>query len=226
LYWDADAAAAPLIAEQFGRPGTGPIILTHFGWYSMLWLMASTRELSGHRELWQVLPYALVIAALLVLALAVRRVRGIWAGAIFLSASVAIGPLALRSLVTPNYHTTTLINVALLGASLPLLSSAPRGYARRAAIALPIALLTGLDVASDPLLWVVGVAPFVLALAYGSVRFRNVRTHVLAFAVATIWTIAAAGLPIMPSVRFFRSPAPLPSRRSGRTPDPAPTTSW
>jgi isoprenylcysteine carboxyl methyltransferase (ICMT) family protein YpbQ len=149
LMWDADAAAAPLIAEQFGRSGTGVITMVHFGWYSMLWLMAATRDLSGHRELWQVLPYALVIAALSALALAVRHVRGAWAGAIFLAASVAVGPLALRALVTPNYHTTTLINVALLGAALPLLSAGSAGYARRAAVALPIALLTGLNVASD-----------------------------------------------------------------------------
>src|SRR5712691_1513917 len=53
LMWDADAAAAPLIAEQFGRPGTGVITIAHFGWYSMLWVMAGTRDLSGHWELWQ-----------------------------------------------------------------------------------------------------------------------------------------------------------------------------
>ena len=60
-----------------------------------------------------------------------------------------------------------------------------------AVVALPIALLTGLDVASDPLLWVVGVVAFVLAVAYGAVRFRNVRIPLLVVAVATIWTIAA-----------------------------------
>ncbi len=190
LYWDADAAAAPLIAEQIGRAGTGVITIAHFGWFSMLWLMAGTSALPGHRDLWQVLPYALVVASLSALAFAVRRVRGAWAGAIFLAASVAVGPLALRSLMTPNYHTSTLINVALLGAFLPLISSGAFGQARRIAVVLPIALLTGLDVASDPLLWVVGVVPFVLALAYGAVRFRNVTAPLLIAAVATIGTIA------------------------------------
>jgi hypothetical protein len=188
--WDADAAAAPLIAEQFGRPGIGVITLGHSGWYSMLWLMVGTRDLSGHRELWQVLPYVLVIASLSAFALAVRHVGGAWAGAIFLVGSVAVGPLALRSLVTPNYHTSTLINVALLGAALPIVISGSGGFARRAAVALPIALLTGLDVASDALLWVVGVIPFLLAAVYGVVRFRKARIPILVVAVATIGTIA------------------------------------
>lgn len=196
LIWDADAAAAPLIAEQFGRPGTGVITIVHFGWYSMLWLMAATRDLSGYRDLWQVLPYGLVIASLSALALAVRQVRGGWAGAIFLGASIAIGPLALRSLITPNFHTTTLINVALLGAALPVLSSDAGGYARRAAVALPIALLTGLDVASDPLLLVAGVIPFAIAVAYGAVRFRNAVAPVPMVAVVAICTIAAIALPV------------------------------
>jgi hypothetical protein len=138
----------------------------------------------------------LVIAALSALALVVRHVRNGWAGAIFFAASVAVGPLALRALITPNYHTTTVINVALLGAVLPLLSSGTVGYAPRAAVALPIALLTGLNVASDPLLWVVGVLPFALAIGYGAVRFPNVRVPLLVVAVAAIWTVAAVALPI------------------------------
>jgi len=189
LYWDADAAAAPLIAEQFGRPGTGVITIAHFGWYSMLLLMDGTRDLPAHRELWQLLPYGLVIGSLSALALAVWHTRGPWGGAIFLAASVAVGPLALRSLVTPNYHTTTLINVALLGAAIALVSSESCGYACRAVVSLPLALLTGLDVASDPLLWVVGVGPFVLAIAYGAIRFRNARGPFLVVALATIGTI-------------------------------------
>jgi hypothetical protein len=60
-----------------------------------------------------------------------------------------------------------------------------------AAVTLPIALLTGLNVASDPLLWVVGIVPFVLAIVYGALRFRTVKVRVLVVAVATIWTIAA-----------------------------------
>src|SRR5712692_2674820 len=90
LVWDADAATAPLIAEQFGRPGTGVITLGHSGWFSMLWLMAGTRDLPGHRELWQVLPYAFVFGALSALAVTVRHIRGNWAGAIFLAAAVAV----------------------------------------------------------------------------------------------------------------------------------------
>lgn len=191
MFWDADAAAAPLIAEQFGRPGTGLITIAHFGWYSMLWLMVATRDLPGHREVWLVLPYALVIFALVLLALVVRHFRDAWAGAIFLAASVAVGPFALRSLVTPNYHTTTFINVALLGVVLALLSSDWGGYARRAVVALTIALLTGLDVASDPLLWIVGVAPFILAAGYSVFRFRNAWVPTLVIAAAMIGTIAA-----------------------------------
>lgn len=190
LMWDSDAAAAPLIAEQFGRPGTGVITLGHSPWYSMLWLMAGTRGLPGHRELWQVLPYALLVAALSALALTVRHFRGPWAGGIFLAASLAVGPLALRSLITPNYHTTTVINVALLGAALPFLISDSGGYRRRVSIALPIALLTGLDVASDSLLWVVGVIPFALAAVYGMVRFRSARVSVLVVTLGTIGLIA------------------------------------
>jgi hypothetical protein len=191
LIWDADAAAAPLIADQFGRPGTGAITIAHFGWYSMLWLMAGTRDIPGHQEFWQVMPYALVIAGLSALGLVIRHFRGPWAGAIFLAASVAIGPFALRSLVTPNYHTTTVINVALLGAALPLLNSGSGKYMRRATVAVPIALLTGLDVASDPLLWVVGVIPFMVAVVYCAIRFRNVRVPMLLVAIMTIVVVAA-----------------------------------
>jgi hypothetical protein len=190
LVWDSDAAAAPLIAEVFGRPGTGVIMIGHSGWYSMLWLMAWTRDLPGHRELWQVLPYAFVFGALSALALSVRQIRGNWAGAIFLAASVAVGPLALRSLVTPNYHTTTFINVALLGAALPILISSSGGFTRRLAVAVPIGLLTGINVASDALLWVVGVVPFALAVVYGLIRFRNARIPIFTAALATLGSTA------------------------------------
>lgn len=196
LYWDSDAASSFVLAERLR--GDGPVYIPHFGFWTSLWWLLATRHLPAHRQLWEGTGYAFVLASAGVLGWATARVAGRWAGVTAGATALIVGPIALRSLLTVNTHVSTPFTAALLGASVVLLAGRHR-------VVLPaaIGLIAGMNAASDPLLWVAGIAPFAIAAALlaATTRRANVVTGASITLVLAIASAAATTL-VMHSLGF------------------------
>jgi hypothetical protein len=158
LYWDTDAAGSLVLAERLR--GDGPVYIPHFGFWTSLWWLLATRHLPAHRQLWEGTGYAFALAGAGLLGWATARVAGRWAGVTAAAAALVVGPVVLRQLLTVNFHVSTPFTAAVLAAYVVLLPQR-----RSLVLAAAVGLLAGLNAASDPLLWVAGVAPFAIAAA-------------------------------------------------------------
>jgi hypothetical protein len=158
LYWDSDAASALVLGERLR--GDGPVYIPHFGFWTSLWWLLATRHLPGHEQLWEATGYVFAVAGAGLVGWATARVAGRWAGVTAAAAALVVGPVALRSLLTVNYHVSTPFTAAVLATYVVLLPQR-----RSLALAAVVGLLAGMNAASDPLLWVAGIAPFAVAAA-------------------------------------------------------------
>ena len=95
--------------------------------------------------------------------------------------------IALKSLLTVNTHVSTPFTAAVLGAYVVLLPRRPSPV-----LAAAVGLVAGMNAASDPLLWVAGIAPFAIAAAVLLARSR--RTDLTLCAGITIGLAIAAAI--------------------------------
>jgi hypothetical protein len=156
LGWDTDTSAPLVLAEKLR--GSGRVYLPHIATWTSLWFELATRDLPGHRELWQATPYFFAILGAALVGWATGRLVGRWAGVTAFATALIVGPLALRALFTMSFHVTTPFSAAVLGAFLVLI-----GRPRATVVAVPVGILAGLNAASDPLLWPAGIVPFAVA---------------------------------------------------------------
>src|SRR5437588_3104780 len=105
LYWNSDAASAFVFGGLLR--GDGPVEIPRFGWWTSMWWLLATRDLPGHEYLWEITGYAFVLATAALLGWATYRVAGRWAGLAAAATVVVVGPKALTSLLTVNWHTST-----------------------------------------------------------------------------------------------------------------------
>ena len=194
----SDAVGPMLVADSLPSRHTGvAVVLGKAANYSTLWFDEATRGLSGHRAVWVAAPYVLALLGLLGLAEMVRRLAGWRAATIAVAVGIAMPPLLLGATLTQASHDVTVANGILLAALLVWLARTPRVTAIHVlAGAGAIAVITGLDVASDPLLLVVGVAPFVAATLLLAARRRDRRALEVLTVTAGVAIVAliAAGL--------------------------------
>lgn len=132
--------------------------------------------LPARRLLWETLPYLSVVAGVAVLTAMTWRLAGFWAAGLTVAIGLAMSTSALYASVAPAFHGLTWATTAVLGAY------ALRERSLRAGAA--VALVAGVNLASDPLLLVSGVLP----LAVVAVRARDRR------AIAASGTAVAVGL--------------------------------
>jgi hypothetical protein len=173
LNWDTDASAPLALAERLR--GSGIVSIPHYGEWTSLWWLLATRGLPWHAQLWGASGYALALMAAALVGWATSRVCGRWAGLTAAVVAVAVGPYALRSLLSLALHVTNPFGAAVLAAGVVLL---PR--MRSWLVALGIGALAGVNAASDPLLWIAGLIPFAIAAAYLAWTTRRVETAVRA----------------------------------------------
>src|SRR5919204_4193527 len=158
IQWNTDISGPLALAERLR--GSGPVYLPHFGAWTSLWFLLATRWIPGHSELWEATGYVFAVLTAVLLGWATARVAGRWAGVTAGGAALLVGPIALRALMTVIYHVTNPFTAAVLGAYLVLLART-----RSWPLAIGVGLLAGANAASDPLLWIAGIAPFAVAAA-------------------------------------------------------------
>jgi hypothetical protein len=180
LGWDTDVAGPLVLAERLR--GSGPVYIPHFGAWTTLWYLLATRSLPGHVQLWGVSGYLVAVGAAALLGWSAARVAGTWAGVTAAATALLVGPFALRSLLTVIYHVSNPFAAAVIGAYVVVLA---RNRSRL--LAAGVGVLAGVNAASDPLLWIAGVGPFMVA---AGLLARSTRRADIAVRAAT--TIAVA----------------------------------
>ena len=162
---DADAVSAPVIAQLFGSaPASAHVVLGEFGWYATLLFLLGTKWLPAHRHVWELMPYAMALAGAGLTAWSVWRVAGLFAASLTAVLLVCLAPATLHLLLSMTQHAPDWFCLALLAAFLVLIQRSAEGLRWRALapLALAVGLIAGINAASDPLLVIGGLVPFVL----------------------------------------------------------------
>lgn len=190
LGWDSDVSGPLVLAVQLR--GHGTVYLPHISAWTSLWWELATRDLPFHVQLWQATGYAFAVAGAALVGWATGRVVGRRNGLTAAAAALVVGPLALRALFTLNFHVSTPFTAAVLGAFLVVIAKS-----RAWLIAIPVGILAGLNLASDPLLLPAGIVPFAIAAGVFAFSARRVRIAIhagLALALAAVAALSANGL--------------------------------
>lgn len=187
-FWNSDIASLPLLAGDMAHRAGGVFNVSVANYWSTFLVDTATRNLPFHRGLWQVFSLAASLLAAVAIVWAARRAAGrpagILAGAIALCAS----PIAFYSayeLRGPTWLTGALLLVTLVAVA--TIEDSPR----RRGLAAVMGVAFGVNLASDPLLLLSGMAPL-LGAAAGA--WLLVRTRPAARVAVTAGMLAAVAV--------------------------------
>jgi hypothetical protein len=194
-YLDADTVSAPVIGQLFGSaPAGAHVVLGEFGWYATLLFLLATKALPLHRQVWEVAPYVLAFAGVVLTAWSVWVLAGRFAASLTVVLLVCASPAMLHLLLSMTQHAPDWFCCGLLGAFSVLLERRGPSLSWWALgpAALLIGLAVGVNAASDVLIVFAGIAPFTLALA-AELAVRRSEASVRA-AIAGLLTLAVVGV--------------------------------
>lgn len=194
LGWTSDYAFAMVAPQTIVRDGLGGRAnLGTYGSYVPLWFGLLTAKLPLHRQLWQVAPTALFLAAALIVARSVAQLATRRAAALAVLLAVIASPAAWAVFMAPLAHNMTYPITAVIGAYLVWLA---RGEGRRrgTAIAVPVVLgvVLGMCFASDNLLVPAAILPLAFTALVACLR-RERRARLVALSAMTT---AVCALPV------------------------------
>lgn len=220
VMWNSDAASPSLLVESLGGGNNGQTVLGDISSLADLLGFMATRWIPDHRAVWDVLPYATALGGILLLAAAVRRLAGNRAAALTFSLATAVSVPILFAQVAPAFHGTTWTLACVLAFALVWLQGRDGQVAKPKlfAGAVGLGVIAGIGLASDPLLLIVGIVPFVIATLL-SLRWRRegldrrqgiagLVTGVVSIAVAVTASQVASGFGLVTS-RGYRGANPL-----------------
>jgi hypothetical protein len=190
IYRNADIAAAPEIGQLSAKaPDFAQTVLGNAPWYSALWFEQLTRWVPGHRTLWELTPWILTLAGIALVAWAAARVAGRWASAIIAVTCACAGSTLLPLQFAWSIHAVAYVHICVLGAFIVPLALWPgRGrWWAQAAVGALVILVTGVGMASDKLVILGGLAPFVIA---GLVLWRLSAPQAALPALASVIAVA------------------------------------
>ncbi len=199
---DADAVSAPVIGELFSRaPTSAHVVLGEFGWYSSLLFLLATKWLPAHRHVWEIAPYAMALAGAGLTAWSVWQVAGPFAASLTGVLLVCAAPTTFHLLLSMTQHAPDWFCIGLLGAFVVLLERRSRTLRPWVLVSLSLVVgaVIGVNAASDPLLAIAGLAPFVLALIATQVLAGGadaVRATVVGAGMLVVAALAWAGTAI------------------------------
>jgi hypothetical protein len=212
-YRNADNASGPVIGQLFGEAPAGAfVVVAQHGWYVTLLFELATKWLPFHRQLWEVFPYLMDLAATLLTSLAVWRIAGRAAACLTGVLLICASPYTLWWFMSPTTHGQTWFGIAVLGWWLvEVLLGTFDGRPRLAwVLTLAVGVLTGVGVASDPLMAIGGLVPFVAGSLIGclpSTQRRNYRPGVLALGTLLLTAGAWLGTTIaMSALNVYKEP--------------------
>ncbi len=168
FYANSDNSSALVLAQFLDERGSGDAVLGDYFWLEPLYALHLTRWLPAHREVWEAAPFAIYAITVILVGWTVARTVSTRMGLVVALGMAAPAPLVLEYVTSPNAHAHSLVHAVILAA---FLITAPRaaawGRARAGLWALALAITLAPGAASDPILLVGGVVPFLLAVGLG-----------------------------------------------------------
>jgi hypothetical protein len=166
--WNADVASTLTIGEFFPHvPSGATVTLASYPWYATLWFELVTRQLPFHREIWEVSPWLGSVAAVGLLSWVTAKVAGWWAAGLVALLLVCAGKNLLLVQFAPSEHGTVVWYACLLNAFLVLLVARSGKFGHRwvthVVLSTLVAAVAAVGTASDKLLYLGGLVPFLLA---------------------------------------------------------------
>lgn len=161
-YLDADAASGPVIGQLLDTGAHAHVILGQFGWYSTFLFELATRWLPLHRQIWEAAPYAMALASALLTGWAAWWVGGRLASALTTVLMVCAAPHTLHLLLSATIHAPSWFCLALLGWLVVAIHR--ESFTERMGLAiasvLAVGIIVGAGAASDPLVVIGALVPF------------------------------------------------------------------
>lgn len=219
-FLNSDVASIPLLTEDMLRGSRGTAHIGVASYASTFIFGFLTRGLPGHRTLWELWSLGLSWAAVALLAWAAWRVAGTWAAVLTGAVALAASPLVVYNVT--GLRGPTWFTEALLLAALVLIATLPPGTGRWAQVCLVVGVgvVAGTNLASDPLLLVGGLAPFLGAAAATALLLRRrstVRALALAGGTAAVMVASAVLTARFMHVAGFRTFKNVPLGVAGRS---------
>jgi hypothetical protein len=173
LQWNPDASIPWVLTLTPDHGGPRDVVDGSYGFWSVLWFDGLTRSLSFHRFLWVAQPAVLWLGTAALLAYTMFRLAG--AAAAALTAALVLCSAGVMGVVLiPTMHGQTVFAGAVLAAfAIELTRARPFGGPRRfLAAGIAVAIIAGVHL-TDPQLWVIGVAPLLLAIGAWRLSARD-----------------------------------------------------
>jgi hypothetical protein len=217
IYLSADIVSAPYLGDlvRHAPPGAH-VLLGNIAWFPALWFELATHWLPAHRQIWELSPYVLSLLGVGLVAWSAHQAGGRSAAVLTAAVLVAAGPALLTYQFAWSIHALTYVEVAILGAFL-VLSVTHHGRigagAAHAGLVGLVGAITAVGLASDKLLALAGLAPFLLAaLASLRVEPRDAGRRIVATAgaVAVVGVLGAVLLHhLVTDARISSTPFPI-----------------
>jgi hypothetical protein len=164
---NADISSAQVIGELYPHaPGSASTVLGYHPWYTTLWFEWATRWLPFYRQVWDVGPWVVAVAGILLVAWSTAKVAGRWCGWLVAMVLVCASPHLLSVQFGSDLHGATAVNVCILDAFLVLLVLRGGRVGSRPThllLSILVTAVTAAGLSSDALLLPAGLVPFVAA---------------------------------------------------------------
>jgi len=198
--WDSDVASGFTIAETLAHSGSGGhTVMTSMGAYVSLWFGLLTAFLPLHRALWESAGTVLFVVVALMIGWSVDQLANRRAAVLATLLTLVVTPDAFFVLTSGYSHNPAYFGTALLGAYIVWMTRArPLRRLPAVSVALLAGVVIGVCLASDLLILVTGIVPFVFTTVLGVVqRSRRSRMFALSALTTLITTVAVALLTSM-----------------------------
>ena len=187
VLWNSDIASIPLLAGEMAHRAGGVANVSVANYWSTFLFDFATRSLPFHRGMWTGFSLATSILAVVVLAWAARRAAGRAAGWLVFAIALCAGPIAFHNAY--ELRGPTWLTGALLVASLVAIASV-EDRRRRWAVVAVVGVVAGVNLASDPLLLLSGIAPLLGAAGGAWLLLRSPASARLARAAGGLAAVA------------------------------------
>jgi hypothetical protein len=196
MYANSDIASAPVLAQLLPDKGSGHLVLGYYPWLESLFALDLTRWVPSHLVFWKAAPFFVYAAVVLLTGWTVWRTVSLKTGFLVSLALAAPAPLVIYLLGAPDQRLPALTHAVLLAAFVVTVPSLERwGRSGRIAWGVALALTLAPGVASDLLVVLGGVLPFLVAVALGwRLRLLSRPVATVAAGAALIGAVGGWGL--------------------------------
>lgn len=156
---NADAAQAAVLGQTLARGHSGPVHLFSDSYFGTVVADALLSHVSGYYTFLGYMEPLAFLAAVALLVGTVYRAVGLIPATVTLLMGACVSADALVYVIPQTEHATAVITAVILGALIAVIDRMPRAWWQWCLVILAVTIV-GVNLASDPLIYVIGLAPF------------------------------------------------------------------